>query len=89
MTVQNIGDYKDSISIWDQYLYNSKGQQWSYDSGATSNAAKYLYGSPLVESMNPGISITGDIIYDVPSDQSPATVVIDGGLFGSTKTIRL
>jgi hypothetical protein len=89
LTVKNIGEYQDNISVSGQYLYNTQGQQWTYSSSATSNAAKYLYGNPLNASINPGNSITGDIVYDIPVGQSPSTAEVDGGLFGAAKKITL
>lgn len=89
ITVMNTGDYEDSISVGDQYLYNSKGQQWSYDGSATSTAAHYLYGNPLSGEINPGNSITGDLIYDIPANQMPVYAEFDGGIWNSSKKVSL
>lgn len=66
VTITNTGDSVNSIDASSQYVYNSKDQQYSYDSSATSSAANYSLGNPLNDDINPGNSITGDFVFDVP-----------------------
>lgn len=73
VTVTNIGSSANSIDASTQYLYNTQKQRYTYDSSATSHAANYSYGNPLDDNINPGNSVTGDFVFDVPIEVAPAT----------------
>ena len=73
VTVTNTGNTANSIDASAQYLFNPQGQRYTYDSSATSHAANYSLGSPLNDDINPGNSITGDFVFDVPTDVTLAT----------------
>jgi hypothetical protein len=66
VTVRNTSNSVNSIDASLQYIYNDKGQQYGYDSSATSSAANYSLGNPLDDDVNPGNSVTGDFVFDVP-----------------------
>jgi opacity protein-like surface antigen len=66
VTITNTSNSVNSIDADAQYVYNDKGQQYSYDSSATSSAASYSLGNPLDDDINPGNSVTGDFVFDVP-----------------------
>ncbi len=71
MTVTNTGDSANSIRAYNQYVFNAQGQKYDYDAGATGRAARYDLGNPFNEDMNPGNSITGDVVFDVPVGLTP------------------
>lgn len=72
VSVKNIGDKQQYFSESDQKLLNASGQQYSPDSTAT------LYNSPnnsdvFLAQINPGNSVEGVLVYDIPKDQTPVT----------------
>lgn len=73
VTITNTSSSANSIDASAQFIYNDKGQRYTYDSSATSHAANYSIGNPLDDDINPGNSITGDFIFDVPADATLAT----------------
>jgi hypothetical protein len=78
ITVTNTSSGANSIDVADQLIFNTQGQRYTYDSGATANAADAYAGSPLNDDINPGNSITGDIVYDVPVTVTPSAAELEG-----------
>lgn len=87
VTVKNIADQSQSLDSDSQYLFNAKGQKYSSDSTAT------LYAAPDSSSwytdINPGNSVTGDIIFDIPKDQVPATAELHDSAFSGGVKVKL
>jgi hypothetical protein len=87
VTVKNIADQSQSLDSDSQYLFNAKGQKYSSDSTAT------LYAAPDSSSwytdINPGNSVTGDIIFDIPKDQVPATAEMHDSAFSGGVSVGL
>ena len=70
LSVKNIGDKQQYFSQSDQKLLNSEGAQYSPDTGATITlGGSDAFGSQI----NPGNSVEGTIVFDVPKDQTPTT----------------
>ena len=72
ITVKNIGDEPQSLFSDNQYLFNDAGQKYSADGTAT------IYASPdetdvWLSEINPGNSIEGVIVFDIPKDQTPTS----------------
>jgi hypothetical protein len=78
ITVTNTGNTTNSIGVGSQYVFNAQGQRYEYASDATAAAAGAYVGSPLNDDINPGNSITGDIVYDVPAGVTPTTAELHG-----------
>lgn len=83
VTVTNTGNSADSISAYEQHVFNSQGQKYDYASDATAAAAGNYVGTPLNDDINPGNSITGDIVFDVPKEVTPTKAELHGN--GSSK----
>lgn len=84
VSVKNIGDEPQSLFSDNQYLFNASGQKYSADSTAT------LYAAPDSNSwyseINPGNSVEGAIVFDIPKDQVPVHAELhDSALSGGTK----
>lgn len=85
ISVKNIGNEAQTLDTDSQYLYNDKGQKYSSDSSATIYAAPSS-NSPWYASVNPGNTITGDILFDIPKGVTPTYAVLhDSSLSGGVK----
>lgn len=65
--VKNIGDEAQSLYSGNQYLFNDAGQKFSADSTATAYADTTNSVSWFSE-INPGNSVEGALVFDVPKD---------------------
>ena len=84
VNVKNIGNEAQTLFADNQYLYNASGQKFSADGQAT------LYSSPQGDAwlaqINPGNSVNGSIVFDIPKDQQPASIVLhDSALSNGVK----
>ena len=87
VSVKNIGDQAQSLVSSNQYLLNSSGQKYSADDTAT------LYNAPNGTSwyndINPGNSVEGAIVFDLPKDQTPATAELHDSAFSGGVKVTL
>jgi len=87
VSVKNIGDQAQSLVSSNQYLLNASGQKYSADDTAT------LYNAPNGTSwyndINPGNSVTGAIVFDIPKDQTPATAELHDSAFSGGVKVNL
>lgn len=87
LTVKNIGDSQQYFSETDQKLLNSSGQQYSPDTTAT------LYNSnssdALLAQINPGNTVQGVIVFDIPKDQKPVTAELHDSAFSGGVKVSL
>ena len=87
VTVSNTGNSANSITAYDQHVFNSQGQKYDYASDATAAASGNYAGTPLNKDVNPGNSITGDIIFNVPKGVTPTKAELHGS--GSSKGVSV
>lgn len=87
VSVKNIGDQAQSWFSSNQYLFNANGQKYSADDTAT------LYNAPngtsWYDNINPGNSVTGAIVFDVPKDQTPTTAELHDSAFSNGVKVNL
>lgn len=84
VTVRNIGNEAQSLYSGNQYLFNSAGQKYSADDSATFTAAPS--GNTWYDNINPGNSVEGNIVFDIPKDQTPVSAELhDSALSGGVK----
>lgn len=87
VTVKNIGDQAQSLLSSNQYLLNASGQKYSADDVAT------MYNTPNGTSwyndINPGNSVNGAIVFDVPKDQTPTTAELHDSAFSNGVKVNL
>jgi len=78
ITVMNSGDTTNRIRAYDQYLFNAKEQRFEYDAHATSVAAGNYIGAEINDDINPGNSVTADIVFDIPLSDTPSSAELHG-----------
>jgi hypothetical protein len=87
LSVKNIGDKQQLFSESDQKLLNAAGQQYSPDSTAT------LYNSGnsdvFLSQINPGNTVSGVLVYDIPAGQTPVTAELHDSSFSSGVKVSL
>lgn len=71
ITVKNIGDKAQYLLESDQKLLNSAGLQYSPDSTATLTHSNNS--DALIAQVNPGNTVQGVLVFDIPKDQTPMT----------------
>lgn len=86
VTVKNIGDEPQSMFGDNQYLFDSKNRKYSAD----TEAAIYLKDSnTLYEEINPGNSLKGTLLFDVPKGIKPAKLELHDSAFSGGVDVRL
>jgi len=87
VAVKNIGDEPQMFDGSNQYLFNSSGQKYTYDSTAT------IYANPsnstFLNNINPGNSASGIVIFDIPKDAVPATAELHDSAFSGGVKVQL
>ncbi|MDQ1289393.1 MAG: hypothetical protein QG622_2959 [Actinomycetota bacterium] len=73
VTVRNISDKNKTFLSLAQKLHDTAGRQFTADP-----AAAIFLGAPsnLVDQIDPGTSVTGTLVFDVPVDSTPDRVVL-------------
>lgn len=86
VTVTNHGDEAGSFFGDNQYLVDTEGRKASAD----TEAAVYLPESQsLYEEINPGNTLTGTVVFDIPADAVPAAVELHDSMFSGGVTVSL
>jgi hypothetical protein len=86
VTVANIGDEPQSMFGDNQYLFDSKDRKYSAD----TEAAIYLKDSnTLYEEINPGNSLKGTLLFDVPKGTKPAKLELHDSAFSGGVNVQL
>lgn len=87
VTVKNIGDEAQSLFSTNQKLLNAQGQQYAADDTATIYAAPN--GSSWYSNINPGNSVEGTIVFDIPKDQTAVTAELHDSALSSGVKVNL
>lgn len=86
LTVTNHGDAPGSFFGDNQYLIDTEGRKASAD----TEAAIYLPESQsLYEEINPGNTLTGTVVFDIPADAVPTALELHDSLFSGGVTVHL
>ncbi|PSK93011.1 uncharacterized protein DUF4352 [Haloactinopolyspora alba] len=86
MTVTNHGDSAGSFFGDNQYLIDAQGREASAD----TEAALYLPDSKsLYEEINPGNSVKGTVVFDIPADAKPAELRLHDSAFSGGVTVEV
>lgn len=84
VTVKNIGNEKQSLFSTNQKLLDAANKQYSTDDTATLYAAPN--GSSWYSDINPGNSVEGTIVFDVPKGVAPTVAELhDSAYSGGVK----
>lgn len=87
LTVKNIGNEQQYFSESDQKLLNATNQQYSPDSTATLyNGAN---SDAFLAQINPGNSVEGVLVYDIPKDQKPVIAELHDSAFSDGVKVSL
>lgn len=86
VSITNTGDTAAYVSTETQYLYDADGKEYS---ASTEAGMYYEDGEILLEEINPGNTVDGAIIFDVPEGTTPTEASLGGGLLGGDARIFL
>lgn len=87
VSVKNVGDQAQSLLSSNQFLLNASGQKYSADDMATIYNAPN--GTSWYNDINPGNSVTGAIVFDIPKDQTAATAELHDSAFSGGVKVNL
>lgn len=84
--VENIGDEAQSMFGDNQLMFDKEGREFSAD----TEAAIYLDNAQtLWEEINPGNSINGVVVFDVPKNAVPESIELHDSMFSDGVTVSL
>lgn len=89
LNVKNIGDVSQSLSSFNQYAYDAQNRKFTADDTATLYAAAPDAGSAWYNEINPGNSVDGTFVFDVPKGVSLTTVELHDSTFSSGIKVNL
>jgi hypothetical protein len=85
LRVRNIGRQPWRLPASSQYLYDTAGRQHRAD----LPARLVLPGESLWDEINPGLQVSGTLVFDVPADARPARLVLHDSLLSHGATVLL
>ncbi|HEU4515204.1 MAG TPA: DUF4352 domain-containing protein [Nocardioidaceae bacterium] len=84
--VENIGDEAQSMFGDNQLMFDQEGREFSAD----TEAAIYMDNAQtLWEEINPGNSINGVVVFDVPKNAIPSSIELHDSMFSDGVTVSL
>lgn len=87
VTANNIGDQSQTLDSSSQYLYDSSNKKYSSDSEATIDIGPT--DNTFFNPINPGNSVTGTIVFDVPKSVTPITAELHDSAFSGGVKVNL
>ncbi|WP_160573641.1 DUF4352 domain-containing protein [Actinomadura physcomitrii] len=87
VTVENIGDKARTFTAGNQTLYDTKGRKFDTDGGATVMMGEKS--RSFLEQINPGNSVHGILIFDVPRGIRLKAVELHDSVFSGGVTVPL
>ncbi len=85
--VENIANEPQSLFGDNQYLYDGGGRKFSADTEASSYVEDGA--DTIFEEINPGNSINGVVVFDVPKNVTPARIELHDSAFSSGVEVSL
>lgn len=86
VTVKNVGDAPQMFFSSAQPLFDAQGREFSSD----TTAELYLDSADtIIGDINPGNSVTGTLVFDLPEDAQPASIELHDSLFSGGVSVRL
>ncbi|MTE14139.1 DUF4352 domain-containing protein [Nocardia aurantiaca] len=86
LTVRNIGKSPYGFSPSDQYVFDAQNRKFSNDAAAAMNLQS---DTSLYANINPGNSITAQVVFDLPTDSSADHIVLHDSMFSGGATVSL
>lgn len=87
VTVKNIGSEAQTFDSSSQYLYDAANSKFSADGTASLYANPQ--GSTSLNQINPGNSVSGILVFDIPKDKTPVTAELHDSPFSGGVKISL
>lgn len=87
VTVKNIGNEAQTFDSSSQYLYDAANSKFSADGTASLYANPQ--GSTFLNQINPGNSVTGILVFDLPKDKTPTTAELHDSSFSGGVKVSL
>ncbi len=87
VSVKNIGNEAQGFFGSNQKLLNAQSQQYAADDAAGVYVDQNY--STLFSNINPGNSVEGVIVFDIPKDQTPVTAELHDSSFSSGVKVSL
>lgn len=87
ITVKNVGDEPQMFNDSDQKLIDNKDRQFDADSGAAAFSLKDANG--FLNNINPGNSVKGRILFDVPKTFTLKSIELHDSMFSDGVTVAL
>lgn len=87
VTVKNIGNEAQTFDSSSQYLYDAANAKFSADGTASLYANPQ--GSTFLNQINPGNSVTGILVFDLPKDKTPITAELHDSSFSGGVKVNL
>ena len=86
MSVENISDSANTFFSQNVVMLNEARQEYSAD----DVAGVYVEGNDaFLSQINPGNTLEGVVVFDIPADQTPTSLQLSGGFFGEAQTVSL
>jgi len=71
-------------------IKDSQGRKYNADTGASMYLGTMGFNGLVFKTLGPGLSTNGDIVFDVPADDTELVLEITGeGLFAGTKSVKI
>jgi hypothetical protein len=87
VTAKNIGSEAQTFDSSSQYLYDAAKSKFSADGTASLYANPQ--GSTFLNQINPGNSVSGILVFDVPKDKTPITAELHDSPFSGGVKVTL
>lgn len=86
LEVTNVGDQAQYLSDSDQYLFDTEGRKHSAD----TSAGIYIDDNKMfLNEINPGNTLGGILVFDIPGDAIPASVELHDSMFSGGVSVDL
>ncbi|MRH93011.1 DUF4352 domain-containing protein [Nocardia sp. SYP-A9097] len=86
IAITNTSDKPYGFSPSDQYVFDAKNRKFSNDATAAINLQS---DTSLYANLNPGNTITAQVVYDLPADSAPDHIVLHDSMFSGGVTVSL
>lgn len=86
ITVRNIGDEAQTLVDSEQELTDADGRSFTADSSASISLED---NDVWMNEINPGNTVKGTLVYDMPSDAEPAEITLHDSMFSDGVTVSL
>lgn len=87
LSIKNIGTEAQTFDSSNVYLFDASDAKFSADSSASMYANPE--GSTFLNQINPGNSVTGSVVFDLPTDKTPVVAELHDSMFSGGVKVQL